>query len=85
MTILCNATKPSFTDADTIKQFIGYWNSGDFYGEPLRMLTLEDCTAENGYDAEDVGELNELEIGGTWMSEAFGESHTITRVQNKEI
>ena len=85
MTILCNATKPSFTDADTIKQFIGYWNSGDFYGEPLRMLTLEDCTAENCYDAEDVGELNMLEIGGTWASDDYGLSHTITRIQDKEI
>ena len=85
MTILCNAIKPSFNDADTIKQFIGYWNSGDFYGEPLRMLTLEDCSREWGYSTEEVAEINELEIGGTWASYDYGLSHTITRVQNKEI
>jgi hypothetical protein len=62
------------------KQFSGTWSETVFENDGTRVIGDDFFTESHGYNDADRRGIAALEVGETWQSDAYGDSHTVTRL-----
>lgn len=66
------------------KVYRAYWNPGTFQveeGREIQHIGDSHINVRNGYRAEEVEEVQELDVGERWYSMDYGEDHWIERIK----
>jgi hypothetical protein len=78
--VLSASVRVASVDPGMRKVFLGMWSETVFHNDGTRVIDEDFFTESNGYNDEDRRGVAELEVGETWKSEPYGESHTVTRL-----
>ena len=71
-------TRPPIDPQDA-RQFVALWTSG-YSSDPKTEITgIKWFCEERGYDFEDITAIEALEVGETWISPDYGDSHQVIR------
>ncbi|MBC8641630.1 hypothetical protein IAG25_32925 [Caballeronia sp. EK] len=75
---------PRYRDAPSQfrKQFAGHWSETVFVDDGTRVIDDEYFTESHGYNDADRRGIAALGVGETWESDAYGEAHTVTRLED---
>ena len=71
-------------EADPAKRFSATWDAS-FGAVGTETLPVTAFGQANGYSAEDLVAINALEVGQTWKDGAYGEAHTVTRLEDLQL
>lgn len=68
--------------AETKKKFIRVWNPTVFTtgNDIYDFCHIEDITESNGYELEDIKNIDKLELGEVWQDGVYSKAHTIIRI-----